>query len=204
VQTINSWTRCSGLVACIANAWLCGSSCFAQTQDATTNSPHQSLAEKVAAEDLMDDKSEVAKLERKEAERKRQDDDMKYWTHELDPLPNGGWSFRHYADDWSWALYTSNHQRRRVGDVVTLWLRWEHRDSQSPAGHAFRSYVEKVEFDCNGARMRTVAETFYAERNLKGNPHSLDLNPKSITWDSVIPGSQGEYNLQYACGNQHS
>jgi hypothetical protein len=182
---------------------LCTFPCLAQTPDISTNSPHQSLAEKVATEDLMDAKGDVAKLKRQEAERKRQDDDMKYWTHELDPLPNGGWSFRHFADDWSYALYSSNHQRRRVGDVVTLWLRWEQRDQQNATGYAFRSYVAKVEFDCTGARMRTVAETFYPERNLKGDPQSLDLNPKSITWDSVIPGSQGEYTLQFACGTQH-
>jgi hypothetical protein len=196
----DSWKRFSLSVIAVAGSFLLNA--MAQVPDTSTNSPHQTLADKVAAEDLVDDKSAAAKLKREEAERKQQEDDMKYWTNDLDPLPSGGWAFRHYADDWAWALYTSSHQRKRVGDVVTIWLRWEHRDAQvSGVGMIrYHSYVEKDEFDCAGARIRIIAQTFYAERNLKGEPHSLDLNSKSAQWEAIIPGSQGEYNLQIACG----
>jgi hypothetical protein len=203
---MNSWKKPIALRVFLATTsfsvfW--SASGMAETPDARTNSPHQSLAEKVAAEDLMDDRSETAKLKRQEVERKHEEADMKAWTRELDPLPNGGWTFRHYADDWAWALYTSTDQRKRVGDMVTLWLRWEQRDARATgAVTRYRSYVEKVEFDCSGARTRRVAQTFYPERNLRGDPYSVELNPKTVVWDSVIPGSQGEYNLQIACGTR--
>lgn len=156
---------------------------------------HQSLAEKVAAENLADEESHAG-IHHRTVE----DID---WTKYLDPLANGGWVLKYKAVDGAWALFTSRKDRRRIGKVVTLWLRWEHALEQtSPFGAVYLSYVEKTEFDCANKLVRTLAQTTFPENNLRGNPQSFEVDVKTAQWTSFIPGTQGEANFYDACAER--
>ena len=51
-------------------------------------------------------------------------------------------------------------------------------------------------------RARTLAQITYAENNLSGAFQSVELNQNAAIWKSVIPGTQGENNLHFACVDQ--
>ena len=157
---------------------------------------HQTLAEKVVAEDRMEEES-LAGIHHHHSL-----DDID-WTKYLDPLAGGGWDLRYKGIDGSWALFTSDKRKRRVGQLVTIWLRWEQSVQQkSPTGVIFLSYLEKIEYDCTNEQVRTLAQTIYPESNLGGNPQTLEVDPKTVRWASIIPGTQGETNFHIACADR--
>jgi hypothetical protein len=157
---------------------------------------HQTLAEMVAAEDRMEGES-LAGIHRYHSL-----DDID-WTKYLDSVAGGGWVLRYKGVDGSWALFTSDKRERRIGQVVTLWLRWEQAEQQiSPTGAIFLSYLEKVEYNCTNERVRTLVQTIYPENNLSGNPQTVEVDPKTVHWASIIPGTQGETNFHAACADR--
>jgi hypothetical protein len=68
---------------------------------------------------------EKAKAEQLARERAARRADPMTWVRTLDPMTSGGWEFRSVATDGSWAIFTSTHQFKRSGQVVTLWMRNE-------------------------------------------------------------------------------
>jgi hypothetical protein len=159
----------------------------------SAGSQFQPLQDKVAAQDKAEEASRTGNAQ-------RLDPGATDWIKYLDPVPAGGWVFRGSAGDGSWALFTSKHQRKRIGQVVTLWLRWEQFEQQTgPAGIHFMSYIEKVEYDCGNDRARTLAQITYPKNNLKGDANNREFDPKTSAWELIAPGTQGENNLQFAC-----
>lgn len=162
----------------------------------TEDAVHQTLAEKVAAEDRADQESRMGIHHHSTI-------DIIDWTKLLDPLAGAGWIFRYTGVDKSWALFTSNRENWRTGQIVSLWLRWEQdRQQINPSGVAFLSYVENVEYDCMNERVRTLTQFTYPENNTHGNAQTIEVDPKMARWRPIVPGTQGEDNFHIACSDR--
>jgi hypothetical protein len=149
----------------------------------------QAQAEQKAAADL---------LARQRAARRA---DPMAWVRTLDPMPSGGWVFRAVGADGSWATFSTEHQLKRSGRVVTAWLRQEFPEPQrSAAGEVYLSDAEKIQYDCGKERARVLLVIYYSENNLAGIQQSEEADPKQAPWDAVVPGTQSEYAFHWTCG----
>ena len=152
-------------------------------------------AQRVAA--AADQKAKAERLERERAARRA---DPMAWVRTLDPMSSGGWEFRTVATDGSWATFSTNHQLKRSGKGVTVWLRQEFAETQqNPGGTPFLSLVQKVEYDCARERSRPLLVIYYTANDLKGSEESVEGDPKQ-PWNPIVPGTLGELNFQWACG----
>jgi len=149
------------------------------------------------AQATADAKARLEQLERERAARKA---DPMSWVRTLDPMSSGGWEFRTVADDGSWAAFSTTHQLKRSSKTVTVWLRQEFAEQQrDPNGDAYLSVVQQVEYDCAKVRARPLLVIYYSDNNIKGNSQSEEADPKQAPWDSIVPGTLGESNFQWAC-----
>jgi hypothetical protein len=123
------------------------------------------------------------------------------WVRTLNPMAAGGWEFRGAAMDGSWAIFSTDHQLKRSGHTVTLWLRQEFPEAQRDSGgDIYQSNIEKVEFDCAKSQQRVLTAVFYSENNTSGTQQQQDeSDPKHVPWQSIIPGTQSESVFQWAC-----
>ena len=123
------------------------------------------------------------------------------WVRTLDPMSPGGWVFRAVGADGSWATFSTDHQLKRSGHLVTAWLRQEFPEPQrSAAGEVYLSDVEKVQYDCATPQARVLLVIFYADNNLAGSQQSEEADPKQVQWDPIVPGTQSEYTFHWICG----
>ena len=123
------------------------------------------------------------------------------WVRTLDPMSSGGWVFRAVGADGSWATFSTDHQLKRSGHVVTAWLRQEFPEPQrSPGGEVYLSDVEKVQYDCGKVLARVLLVIYYAGNNLTGSQQNEEADAKQAPWDPVVPGTQGEYAFHWTCG----
>jgi hypothetical protein len=144
---------------------------------------------------------EKAKAERLATQREVRRADPMAWVRTLDPMSTGGWVFRTVGADGSWATFSTEHQLKRSGHLVTAWLRQEYAEPQrSAAGDVHLSDVEKVQYDCAKERARVLLAIYYAENNLAGSQQSEETDPKQVEWDPIVPGTQSESIFHWACG----
>jgi hypothetical protein len=144
---------------------------------------------------------EKAKAERLARQREARRADPMAWVRTLDPLSSGGWTFRSVGADGSWATYSTEHQMKRSGHLVTAWLRREFPEPQrSGAGDVYLSDVEKVQYDCGKERARVLLVIYYADNNLAGSQQTEEADPKQTSWDPIVPGTQSELIFHWACG----
>jgi hypothetical protein len=144
---------------------------------------------------------EKAKTERLARQREARRADPMAWVRTLDPMSPGGWVFRAVGADGSWAAFSTEHQLKRSGRLVTAWLRQEYPEPQrSAAGDVYSSDVEKVQYDCAKEQARVLLVIYYAENNLAGSQQSEEADPKQVAWDPIVPGTQGEFIFHWACG----
>jgi hypothetical protein len=148
---------------------------------------------------------ERAKAERLARQREARRADPMAWVRTLDPMSPGGWVFRAVGPDGSWANFSTDHQLKRSGHVVTAWLRQEFPEPQrSDAGAAYLSDVEKVQYDCGKERARVLLVIYYANNNLAGSQQSEEADPKEdpkeAKWDPIVPGTQSETMFRWTCG----
>ncbi len=140
-------------------------------------------------------------LARQRAARKA---DPMAWVRTLDPISAGGWEFRAVAPDGSWAAFSTDHQEKRSGKTITLWLRQEYPEVQhSSGGDLFLSNVEKVQLDCGKDRQRVLLVIYYSENNIAGSQQQEESDPKHAPWEAVVPGTQSDSIFQWACGKSH-
>ncbi|MDP8985524.1 MAG: hypothetical protein M3N97_10870 [Pseudomonadota bacterium] len=136
-------------------------------------------------------------------EREARRTDPMAWVRTLDPMTSGGWEFRSVASDGSWADYSTTHQMKRAGHLVTVWLRQEYAEPQvSSGGGRYLSVVEKVQYDCGKDRARTLLVVYYADNNIQGNSQSEEADLKSLAWNAIVPGTRNEFNFLAACGSK--
>jgi surface-adhesin protein E len=140
------------------------------------------------------------KAERLAKERAARKADPMSWVRTLDPMSAGGWTFRAVGADGSWATFTTEHQLKRSGRLVTAWLRQEYPEPQrSPDGDPYSSDVEKVQYDCTKEQARVLLAIYYAGNNLAGTQQSEEADPKLVSWDPIVPGTQSELTFHWAC-----
>jgi hypothetical protein len=127
------------------------------------------------------------------------------WVRTLDPISAGGWEFRAVAPDGSWAAFSTDHQEKRSGKMITLWLRQEYPEAQrSSGGDLYLSNVEKVQFDCGNDRQRLLLVIYYSENNVAGSQQQEENDPKHAPWEAIVPGTQSDSVFQWACSKvQH-
>jgi hypothetical protein len=146
---------------------------------------------------------ELLKLELLDKQRLARKSDPMAWVHTLDPMSQGGWVFRAVGSDGSWAVFSTDHQMKRSGRQVTLWLRQEYPEMQkSQGGDNYWSDVEKMQYDCAKERVRALLVIYYAENNLSGAQQSDEVDPKSVAWEAIVPGTQSEAIFQWACSTR--
>jgi hypothetical protein len=144
---------------------------------------------------------EKAKAERLATQREVRRADPMAWVRTLDPMSSGGWVFRTVGADGSWATFSTEHQLKRAGHLVTVWLRQEYPEPQrSAAGDVYLSDVEKVQYDCAKEQARVLLAIYYGENNLAGSQKSEEADPKQVEWDPIVPGTQSEFIFRWACG----
>jgi hypothetical protein len=147
------------------------------------------------AQTQADEKAAGERLARQREARKA---DPMAWVRTLDPMLAGGWVFRAVAADGSWAAFSTEHQMKRSGHLVTAWLRQEYPEPQrTAAGDTYWSDVEKVQYDCTNERARVLLAVFYAANNMSG---SDEPDQKQVAWDAIVPGTQSELIFHWACG----
>jgi hypothetical protein len=142
------------------------------------------------------EKLRAEELARERAARKA---DPMAWVHTLDPMSAGGWEFRAVANDGSWATFSSTHQMKRSGQVVTVWLRQEYAEPQVNDGATYSSVVEKAQYDCKKQQARALLVIYYSANNVQGNERTEEGDPKDTPWSAIVPGTREEMNFQWAC-----
>jgi surface-adhesin protein E len=122
------------------------------------------------------------------------------WAASLDKLPTGGWVFLMVSQDGIFTTFGSHRHATREGSVVSLWLRYEYRESRSLTGGAnYKSVVYREMYDCSGVRSKSVSNTFYSESNLAVLGPSYTYDEAKVAWAPVIPGTLGDSLLDWAC-----
>ena len=169
-----------------------GSSAFPQTPEQEKNWAEQ------RAQQLAEQKANADRLQQQRAARKA---DPMGWVRTLQPLTVGGWQFRAVAPDGSWAAFSTDHQMKRSGHLITVWLRQEYPEAQHGGnnGASYMSEVEKIQYDCANERGRALLSIYYSENNIGGAQQSEESDPKTAPWDPIVPGTQSEYLYQWAC-----
>ncbi len=146
--------------------------------------------------------AEKARAENLAKQREARKADPMAWVRTLDPISAGGWQFRAVAPDGSWAAFSTEHQMKRAGHLVTVWVRQEYPEPQrSGGGDLFLSNVEKIQYDCANERARALLVIYYSENNIAGSQQSETTDVKQAIWDPIVPGTQSEYIYQWACDN---
>jgi hypothetical protein len=148
------------------------------------------------AQMIADQKKNNDQLERERAERKA---NPMAWVNTLNPMTEGGWEFRAVANDGSWAAYTTNHQMKRSGKTVTVWLRHEYAEPQATPDHRYLSVVEKAQYDCAKQRERPLLVVYYSGNNMLGSEETEQADEKNVEWNPIVPGTRDETNFLWAC-----
>jgi hypothetical protein len=144
--------------------------------------------------------ADKAKADLLAAQRTARRADPMAWVRTLNPMAAGGWQFRAVAPDGSWASFSTEHQLKRSGHLITVWLRQEYPEPQrNNGGDIYFSYVEKIQFDCANERARALLIIYYSENNISGSENSEATDVKQAAWVPIVPGTQSESVYQWAC-----
>jgi hypothetical protein len=121
------------------------------------------------------------------------------WAASLDRMPQGGWVLLGIGSDGTVATFGSLRHATRQGNIVTVWLRFEYRETQGRPGNYHKSQVQRVMNDCVGMRIQAVSSSGFSDNNLSGQGQTFTTEETKGGWISAIPGSLGEMYLDWAC-----
>jgi hypothetical protein len=187
---LNTSRRCASAVI-LAVCAMYGSAVVGQTPEETKQWQEQ------RAQIQAQEKARAEQLARQREARKA---DPMAWVRTLDPMTSGGWTFRAVGADGSWATFSTEHQLKHSGHLVTAWLRQEYPEPQrSDAADKYSSDVEKVQYDCTKEQARVLLAIYYTENNLAGKQQTEEADPKQAAWDPIVPGTQSEIMFHWAC-----
>jgi hypothetical protein len=180
--------------AAVAAALAVAATCMAQT-------PEQEKAWAVdRARAAADAQAKAERLARERAARKA---DPMAWVGTLDPMSGGGWEFRTVANDGAWAAYSSTHQLKRSGQVVSVWLRQEYAEPQVGSSGPYLSAVEKTQYDCKKQQTRDLLVIYYPINNIQGAAQTEEGDARSTPWNAIVPGTREEMYFLWACSLGH-
>ncbi len=166
-------------------------------EDCTAQTPEQTqLWEAQRAQALAQQRASAERLAKDREARKA---DPMAWVRTLNPMIAGGWEFRAVSNDGSWAAYSTKHQMKRAGPVVTVWLRQEYAEPQTGGSGKYSSVVEKLQYDCAKERARALLVIYYADNNIQGSEQSEEADAKTAPWNAIVPGTRDEINFIWAC-----
>ena len=182
----------------LTGAVLLTAMCLCQAEVCLAQTPEQQrMWDEQRVQRQADEKVRMEKLAGQRAARKA---DPMAWVRTLNPLADGGWQFRSVAPDGSWASFSTEHQLKRSGHLVTAWLREEYPEPQrSNSGNNYMSYVEKIQYDCANERARALLIIYYSENNIAGSQESDATDIKQAVWVPIVPGTPSENVYQWAC-----
>jgi hypothetical protein len=171
------------LIACCASA-------LAQTPE------QQKAWDEERAKAAVVEKARAEELARQRAARKA---DPMAWVRTLDPMTSGGWEFRSVGTDGSWAVFSTTHQMKHEGQIVTVWMRHEYAEPQTGDDGAYLSAVQKEQYDCKKQQTRNLLIIYYAANNIQGSQQTEESDVKTTPWSSIVPGTREETNFNWAC-----
>jgi Surface-adhesin protein E len=145
--------------------------------------------------------AEQAKAEQLARERAARKADPMAWVRTLDPMTSGGWEFRSVATDGSWAIFSSTHQLKRSGEVVTVWMRQEFAEPHMAEDGPYLSAVQKAQYDCKKEQWRTLLAIYYSANNIQGSEQTEESDAKATPWNAIVPGTREESNFVWACNH---
>jgi hypothetical protein len=171
---------------------------FLHSNTGTAQTPEQQkMWEAQRAQSQADERLRAERLATQRALRRA---DPMAWVRTLNPMTAGGWQFRTVAPDGSWASFSTEHQMKRSGRLVTVWLREEYPEPQrGSSGEIYYSFVEKIQYDCANERARALLIIYYSENNITGSENSEATDVKQAAWVPIVPGTQSENVYQWAC-----
>ncbi len=178
-----------------------GAGLFANFETLAQTPEQEKIWEQQRAQALADEKARAEGLSRDRQARKA---DPMAWVRSLNPMTAGGWEFRAVDNDGSWATFSTDHQLKRSGQQVTVWLRQEYAEPQTGSGGKYLSVVEKIQYDCKKERARPLLVVYYADNNVQGNEQSEEADAKTAEWNSIVPGTRDEADFLWACGTGKS
>jgi hypothetical protein len=184
----------TGLLALSA---VVGTALLVSLDSAGQTPEQQQLWETQRAQALAEERANAERLAREREARKA---DPMAWVRTLTPMEAGGWEFRAVASDGSWADYSTNHQMKRAGQLVTVWLRQEYPEPQLGSNGRYLSLVEKIQYDCAKERAHALLIVYYAENNIQGSEQREEADAKNPIWYAIVPGTRDEFNFLWACG----
>jgi hypothetical protein len=187
---MNKLERSAATLSVAALLVACCVSALAQTPE------QQKAWDEERAKAAVVEKARAEELARQRAARKA---DPMGWVRTLDPMTSGGWEFRSVGTDGSWAVFSTTHQMKREGQVVTVWMRHEYAEPQTGDDGAYLSAVEKEEYDCKKQQTRTLLIVYYAANNIQGAQQTEESEKKTTPWSSIVPGTREETNFNWAC-----
>jgi hypothetical protein len=173
-----------------------GSGLFSSFNGAAQTPEQAQIWEAQRVQALADERTKAERLAREREARKA---DPMAWVRTLNPMTAGGWEFRAVANDGSWAAYSTNHQMKRSGALVTVWLRQEYAEPQPGNNGKYSSVVEKIQYDCVKERARALLIIYYADNNIQGSEQTEEVDAKTATWNAIVPGTRDEFNYLWAC-----
>jgi len=192
---MRKYTELAATAAVIATTLLSSSNGVAQTPE------QQKSWDADRARAAAEDRAAAERLAQERAARKA---DPMAWVRTLDPMAAGGWEFRAVDSDGFWATFSSSHQVKRSGQVITVWLRQEYAEPQTGSGGHYLSVVDKSQYDCKKEQTRNLLIIYYPTNNIRGDAQTEEADPKLTPWNPIVPGTQQESIFLWACALVHA
>lgn len=105
--------------------------------------------------------------------------------------------------EWEWletypeqVYFATRVDSERNGDLVTMWLRIEYKNPQSPGAH--KSAASRDDWDCVKRQRSTRGLIFYKWNNLQDEDPERSTNLLRY-WEKIEPGTIGETLLNFSC-----
>jgi hypothetical protein len=108
--------------------------------------------------------------------------------------------------DWEWietypeqVFFATRQDARRTGNVVTMWMRVEYKETRNPGPH--RSSVSRDDWDCRQRKRANVAAFLFKWNNLQ-DPEPERASAILPTWEVIDDGTLAQTLLEFACSVQ--
>lgn len=122
------------------------------------------------------------------------------WVKQLDLKGKMAWEWIETYPDR--VYFATRHEAVRKGDIVSMWMRIEFKDPQSPLDH--RSALSHDDWDCAKKLRSTAGVFFYKYNNLETDRPEPEHSTNMLrTWEKVQPKTVGETLLNFACSIQN-